>query len=123
MTCNNNSHLRSMSNEETPILSFIKLSEQEIQAKTGIFSNPKTGSIWELYINDGKLLVEVPHFNFQIAPSSRTKFKPVNSLINLEFEFDNNSYRNPLLMHIYAKGIRRATFEALTVVNGTKFPD
>lgn len=107
-----------MSNVETPNFSLIKLSEQEVKAKIGTFFNPKTGCVWELYLEDGKLLVEVPHFIFQLAPLSRIKFRPVNARINLEFEFENEHYRNPLLgnpllMHIYAKGIRRATFQAV----------
>jgi hypothetical protein len=90
--------------------SLIELIEQELEAKTGVFLNPKTGTSWELYIQDGELIVEVPNFSFQISPSSKTRFRPVNTLINLEIEFQKLSKHKSLCMHIYAKGIKRATF-------------
>lgn len=90
--------------------SLIELIEQELEAKTGIFLNPRTGNTWELYTQDGELMVEVPNFSFRISPSSKTKFKPVNTLINLEIEFEKPIQHRTLCMHIYAKGIKRATF-------------
>lgn len=98
-----------MSNKR--ILSFIELSEQEIESKTGTFLNPKTGYIWELSIKDGRLMVDVPNYSFEIAPLSNTKFRPVNPQINIEFEFEQDQ-NAPLLMRVYAKGMQRATFEA-----------
>lgn len=90
--------------------SVIELIDQELEAKTGIFLNPKTGNTWELYTQDGELIIEVPSYSFQISPSSKTKFKPVNTLINLEIEFEKLSQHRVLRMHVYAKGIKRATF-------------
>jgi type II secretory pathway component PulC len=104
-----------MSNEDKTIFSFIKLPEQEIEGKTGVFLNPKTGHVWELSIKDGKLIVDVPNYSFQIAPLSNTKFTPLNSQVNIEFEFEKQGQNAPLLMHLYAKGIQRATFEASQV--------
>lgn len=90
--------------------SLIKPIARELETKTGVFLNPKTGNTWELYIQDGEMIVEVPNFSFQISPSSKTRFRPVNTLINLEIEFEKPSQHRDLRMHIYAKGIRRATF-------------
>ncbi len=90
--------------------SLIEFIDQELEAKTGIFLNPKTGTTWELYINDGELILEVPNFSFQISPSSKTRFRPINTLINLEIEFEKLSQYKTLCMHVYAKGIKRATF-------------
>lgn len=90
--------------------SLVEIIDRELEAKTGVFLNPKTGNAWELYVQDGKLIVEVPNFSFQIFPSSPTRFKPVNTLINLEIEFEKLTARKSLQMHIYAKGIKRATF-------------
>lgn len=95
-----------MSNSST----LIELIDQELEAKTGIFLNPKTGNAWKLYIQDGKLIIEVPNFSFQISPSSKTRFRPVNPLINLEIEFEKPNPHRALCMHIYTKDIRRATF-------------
>lgn len=95
-----------MSNSST----LIELIDQELETKTGVFLNPKTGNVWELYIQDGELIIEVPNFSFQIFPSSQTRFRPTNTLIDLEFEFEKPSQQRALCIHIYAKGIKRATF-------------
>lgn len=84
--------------------------EQEVKAKTSVFINPKTGNAWELSIQNRKLIVEVPNFSFEISPLSETKYKPVNTLIDLEIEFEKPSQYRSLRMHVYAKGIKRATF-------------
>lgn len=90
--------------------SLVEVLDQELESKTGIFLNPKTGNAWELHIKKGKLLIEVPNFSFEISPSSPTRFKPVNTIVNLEIEFEKQSEPKVLRMHIYAKGIKRATF-------------
>ena len=92
---------------------FIKLSDQEVKAKTGVFLNRVTGSVWQLFLEDDKLMVMVPNLRFQISPLSQNIFIPANPLINIEFEFEKFQPNNPLFMHLYAKGIKRATFEAL----------
>ena len=96
---------------ETELNSFTE-SEQAIKAKTGIFLNPATGAVWDVWIKEGKLLIDVPNFSFELSPSSHTRFKPVHAQIDLEFEFDLGQ-NQPLLLHIYAKGINRATFIAI----------
>jgi hypothetical protein len=83
--------------------SLIELIDQELEAKTGIFLNPKTGNAWKLYIQDEKLMVEVPNFSFQVSPSSKTRFRPVNTLINLEIEFEKPNQHRALCMRVYAK--------------------
>lgn len=90
--------------------SLIELLNHELEDKTGVFLNPKTGNAWEVYIQDGELTVEVPNFSFQISPLTENKFRPVNTLVNLEIEFEKLSQHNLLHMHVYAKGIKRATF-------------
>ena len=90
--------------------SLIEIIDRELEAQTGVFLNPKTGTAWELYIQGEELIIEVPNFSFQISPSSPTRFKPVNTLINLEIEFEKPSQRTSLRMHVYAKNIKRATF-------------
>ena len=84
--------------------------EQEVLAKTGVFINPKTGNAWALSIQNRKLIVEVPNFSFELSPLSETKYRPVNTSIELEIEFEKPSQHRSLRMHVYAKGIKRATF-------------
>ena len=102
-----------MSNVESTTSSMIELLKPEIITRAMLLFNPATGGIWELSVQNGKIVIDVPHFSFQIASNSTSKFRPVNPLINLEFEFEKQQQRQPLLMHIYAKGIKRATFKAL----------
>lgn len=90
--------------------SLVEHVEQELADKTGIFFNLKTKSAWELNIQEGNLIVKVPNFSFQISPSSETRFRPVNTSIDLEIEFEKHSAYRYLHMHVYAKGIKRATF-------------
>ena len=90
--------------------SLIELIDQELETKIGVFLNPKTGSVWELYIQDRELILKVPRFSFQISLSRKSRFRPVNTLINLEIEFEKLSAFGYLNMHIYAKGRKRATF-------------
>ena len=80
-----------------------------------IFLNPQTGVAWKLYVKNRKLLVDVPNFSFELLPVSNTRFIPINTQVNLEFEFEKPPVKNHLLLHVYAKGIKRATFETSQV--------
>lgn len=88
----------------------IELLDQKLESKPSVFLNPKTGNVWSLYMQDDKLMVEVPNFTFQIYPLSATKFRPVNTLVNLELEFEQPIQHRRLRLHVYAKEIKRATF-------------
>lgn len=84
----------------------------EFEDKTGFWRNPITGAVWQLSVEDGRLIVNVPNFSFQIFPSSPTEFRPVNTAVNLDIQFEKLDQNQRFLMHVLAKGIRRATFEA-----------
>lgn len=88
-----------------------QLTEQELQTMTGEFLNRGTGTVWKVYVKDAALMVEVPHFNFQLAPLSATRFKPVNSQVKMEVEFQ--PVAQGCFMHVYVQGSERATFEAI----------
>ena len=76
-----------------------------------IFFNPQTGAVWKLYVQNRKLIVDVPNFSFEILPVNNTRFIPINIQIGVELEFEKPPVRNHLLLHVYAKSIRRAIFE------------
>lgn len=88
----------------------IELINRELESEVGVFVNPKTGNAWEVYLQDGELFIEVPNFSFQIYPLRSNRFRPVGTLINLEIEFEKSNDCSSLKMHIYAKGVKRATF-------------
>lgn len=91
----------------------MELFAREVAANPSLFLNPVTGTTWEVGIKDGRLLVNVPNFSFQIFPSSTTRYRPVNTQVNLEIEFEGQGQKGPRFMHVYAFGIRRATFSQL----------
>lgn len=87
------------------------LTEQKLQTMTGEFINRATGTIWKVYIKDAGLMLEVPHFSFLIIPVVGNRFKPANSQVKMEIEFETTDQN--CFMHVYAHGNERATFEAL----------
>ncbi|MES1024362.1 hypothetical protein ABN584_15845 [Gloeocapsa sp. BRSZ] len=92
---------------------FVKSPHFVISGDAITFLNRATETAWQLYLDEGKLMIDVPNHSFQIFPNNLTRFRPVNSLIELEFEFEQSASNYPCFMHIYAKGIKRATFEAV----------
>lgn len=92
---------------------FSQFPEKEVEARTDFMRNPVTGTIWKLTIKGEEIMIEVQNFSFQIYPLSLKKFRPMNPNMNLEIEFEEHGPHAPLLMHVYAKGINRATFESL----------
>ncbi|MBV9388061.1 MAG: hypothetical protein JOZ78_16695 [Chroococcidiopsidaceae cyanobacterium CP_BM_ER_R8_30] len=93
--------------------SLFKLPDKEVLGATGLYHNPVTKAVWYLSIEDRRLTINVPNFSFQLSPLSAAKFRPVDPSINLEFEFETSNQGQPYLLHIYAKGIKRASFQAL----------
>ncbi|PIG92198.1 hypothetical protein [Gloeocapsopsis sp. IPPAS B-1203] len=92
---------------------FVEPPKMEFPNHDITFLNQVTETVWQLFFKEGKLMVDVPNYSFQIAPDNLNKFRPVNSLVNLEFEFEQPLKNHYFLMHIYAKGIKRATFKAI----------
>ena len=50
------------------LFSLVEILEQELESKTGIFFNPKIRNAWELDVQDGELIIEIPNFSFQVSP-------------------------------------------------------
>ena len=88
-----------------------QLTEQKLQSMAGEFLNRATGAIWKVYVQDAALMVEVPHFNFQLTPLSANRFKPVNSQVKIEVEFQ--PVAQSCFMYVYVQGSKRATFAAI----------
>lgn len=89
-----------------------QITVKELQDLAGIYINRATGMVWEVHVKDDDLVVEVPHFTFQLTRLFANRFKPSNSQIKIEIEFetvDQNCF-----MHVHAKGSEKAIFELLT---------
>jgi CubicO group peptidase (beta-lactamase class C family) len=98
---------------------FIELSEQELKDKTGTFRDPVIGTICELSIKDGKLMVSVFDMNFQIAPLSKTQFQSVDAPVDTNIRFKKHDQNKPLQIHVEVEGEKPVTFEAIQLVSPT----
>jgi hypothetical protein len=103
-----------------PICLVIKLEDIEqmidrvkIKPEPTLLINRKTDAVWTLAFRNEKLTIDVPNYSFQIHSFTPTQFKPDNPEIKLEIEFEKDYQSQNLLMHLYAKGVKRASFEAL----------
>lgn len=94
---------------DKPTLSLVERPQQEIIDNSGVFINLETGCIWELVIEGKRMKINSPHLSFEIAPISKSVFKPLNPLIDIEIEFENQTPFS--VMHVYAKNIWKATFQ------------
>ncbi|MGL4620131.1 hypothetical protein [Chroococcidiopsis sp.] len=89
------------------------LGNLKIEPEPTTLINRKTGAIWSLALKQKQLTINVPNFNFQIHSFTPTKFKPIDPEMRIEIEFDLDYQNQNLLMHLYAKDTKRATFEAV----------
>jgi len=53
----------------------IRVPAAELQKRIGAYRNPKTGGIWQLTVEEGKLLVDAAGFKFQIVPTAPGVFR------------------------------------------------
>lgn len=83
---------------------FIELSSSELEAKSGFYRNLKSGAIWKLTIQAGKLMAEVSEMSFQIAPTSLSHYKSVGIPFDISIEFDKHSPQSPAIMHVQIEG-------------------
>lgn len=103
-----------------PICLVIKLENIEelidqvkVDPEPTLLINRVTDTIWQLAFKQEKLTIDVPNYSFQIHSFTPTRFKPDNPEMKLEIEFEKDYHSQNLLMHLYAKGEKRASFEAL----------
>jgi len=98
---------------------FIELSEQELKDRTGIFRDPVIGTICELSIRDGRLMVSLFDMNFQIAPLSKTQFRSVDGTVDTDIRFEKQDKIEPLQIRVEIEGEKPVTFEAIQSVSPT----
>ncbi len=98
---------------------FIELPKQELEEKTGTFRDPKIGTICELSVEDGKLMVNLFDMTFQIAPLSKTQFKSVDDPVDTDIRFEKQDENKPLLIHVTMEGEKPVTFESIHLVSPT----
>jgi len=97
---------------------FIELPEQELKTKTGAFRNPIIGTIYELSLKDGKIMVNLFDSSFQIAPLSKTQFRSVDGPVDIAIRFEKQE-QNKSLIHVTIEGEKPITFEAIQLMSPT----
>jgi len=98
---------------------FIELPEQELKDKTGAFRDPKTGTICELSVKDGKLMVNLFDMTFQIIPLNKTQFRSVDDPVDTDIRFEKQVQNKSLLIHVTMEGEKPVTFEAIQLASPT----
>ena len=89
----------------------------EIESKTGFYRNPKTGTIWELSVQDGKLIVEVNDTKFQLVPTSTTHFRSVEIHLDIQVDFIPPSKSEPMSIQAQIEGGKPSNFLKLEKVS------
>jgi CubicO group peptidase (beta-lactamase class C family) len=105
--------------EPPPKPRFIKLSEAELEEKTGAFRNPQTGAIWKISLQKGKLEVYTFLYRFSISPVSKKKFISIDVPVELEIEFDKKVKKKPTIIRVKREGREPYTFEPVVLVSPT----
>jgi CubicO group peptidase (beta-lactamase class C family) len=98
---------------------FIKLSEAELEEKTGAFRNPKTGTIWKISVQKGRLQVYTFLYRFSISPVSKRKFLSIDAPMELEIEFDKKAKKKPMIIRVKREGREPYTLEPVVLVSPT----
>jgi hypothetical protein len=82
----------------------VELSNVELADKAGFYRDQKSGIIWELTYEDGKMFAEVSGERFRIAPASPALFYAVDFPYHVNIEFDLQSLNGRVQMQVSIEG-------------------
>lgn len=68
--------------------SVISLPESELKSKVGSYRNLATGTLWRVYMQDGKLRAKVSSLDFEAAPVGNNRFQSVNAPPEVALTFE-----------------------------------
>jgi CubicO group peptidase (beta-lactamase class C family) len=85
----------------------------ELEKLTGFYRNPKTGTIWELSMQDGKLIVEVNDTKFQLVRTSSTHFRSDEVQLDIQVDFIPPSKSEPMSIQAQIEGGNPSKFVKL----------
>ncbi len=86
---------------------YVTLSDERLESLAGNFRNTKTGTIWRISAESGRLKVQVDGYSFQLAPLSDTHFDAVDPAIHADVRFEPSARR----FHAEFENSQAATFE------------
>ncbi len=67
---------------------FISLPESELKSKVGSYRNLATGTLWRVYMQDGKLRARVSGLDFEAGPVSKDRFQSANAPPEVALTFE-----------------------------------
>jgi CubicO group peptidase (beta-lactamase class C family) len=91
----------------------IEIPSIDLESKTGFYQNSETGTVWELLIKDGKLIVEVSGMSFTIAPVSSSHFVIMDIPSNVDVKFEESGLSEPSYLYVSVEGKTRDVFQRL----------
>jgi CubicO group peptidase (beta-lactamase class C family) len=79
---------------------FIELPEQELREKTGGYRDPVSGDVWQLSLQEGRLVANDFGTPVKLAPLSATRFRSVATPFEMEIEFHRSQAQQPWAMRV-----------------------
>lgn len=95
---------------------FVELPVSEIENKVGFYRNIKDATIWELTLQEEKLVVEGVDISFQIASLSQNHYQSKGIPLSISVEFEEQSLGGTFRMYIRIKDEKPDIFEKLNPV-------
>jgi CubicO group peptidase (beta-lactamase class C family) len=90
------------------------LSPADLRNRTGDFINPKTGTVLNLSLKDGKLTVSHPSgLVFQIVPTGEDRFRSVDAPVDLAFAFEEPSAGEAMRLQVRVEDEEPVAFQAI----------
>ncbi|MBW4624504.1 MAG: beta-lactamase family protein [Brasilonema octagenarum HA4186-MV1] len=89
----------------------IEIPSIDLERKTGFYQNPKTGTVWELLVKDGKLIVQAAGMGLILAPVSSSHFV-IMDIPFISVEFEESGLDKPSYFY-YVEGKTRDVFQRL----------
>ena len=83
--------------EPLPRREFIQLPAPDLEDKAGFYCSAENSIIWELTVQDGRLMAEVMGMSFQLAPLAPAHFSAVDVPLEIQVTFENRSPQSPAL--------------------------
>lgn len=94
----------------------LELSKSEMEDKTGFYRDIRSGTIWELTAQEGKLMVEVTGESFQIIPTSPNCFKSVGFPLVIYIEFEKHGPPGLPMMKVQMEGSKPDCLERVNAI-------
>jgi hypothetical protein len=92
----------------------LALSPADLADRTGDFINPKTGTVLNLSLKDGKLIVSHPSgLVFQIVPTGQGRFRSVDAPADLMLAFEEPSAGEAMRLQVRVEDEESVAFQAI----------